>query len=239
MRIIITFLFLQISSLAFAQEANDAVSVQYDSSEVQRRTIPQEKLENFRADGDFDYGQEIAEGVSIWDRIRYWIFKLWQTIFGESVTGEIIEFAFYVLCLAGLVYVILRLLDVDATKLFYRREKEEGLKFQDALHDNIHSINFEEEITRALQEKDYRKAIRLRYLFALKELADRQVIRWQPGKTNAEYLQEVSSEYQSVLNDLSYYYMYTWYGNFSADEPLYRRVENMFYQLDKTRTAHA
>jgi hypothetical protein len=164
---------------------------------------------------------------------------LWQTLFGESISGTIIEFAFYVLCLVGLVYVILRLLDVDATRLFYRKEKRSNLAFQGGIHDNIHSINFDEEIRKVLEEKDYRKAIRLRYLFALKQLGDQEVIRWQPGKTNAEYLQEVPIAFQAALYNLNYYYTYTWYGNFPANESLYQHVEHTFYQFAQITPANA
>lgn len=240
MRILIfVFIVIQITGIssAFAQQETDSAMVQYDSSSIELRTIPAEKLDAYRADSDFDYGQDVAEGVSIWDRIRYWIFRLWQTIFGDSLSGDIIEFVFYVLCLIGLVYVILKLLDVNATKLFYRKEKSEGLKFQDTIHDNIHNINFEEEIGKALQESDYRKAIRLRYLFALKLLADEQLVNWQPGKTSAQYLQEVPPAIEPALSDLNYYYIYTWYGNFPAHEGLYKHVEQTFYRLEKNALA--
>jgi hypothetical protein len=237
MRLIYIFLFilLQIPGIppSYAQNKTDSLVVQYDASSVQVRHIPQQKIADYQADSDFDYGYDVAEGISIWQRIRYWLARLWQTLFGESISGNIIEFAFYVLCLAGLVYVILRLLEVDATRLFYRKEKGSNLAFQEGIHDNIHSISFEEEIQKALEEKDYRKAIRLRYLFALKQLADQEVIRWQVGKTNAEYLQEVPIAFQAALYDLNYYYTYTWYGNFPANESLYQHVEKNFNLLSQ------
>jgi len=237
--IIIAFIISQFIgiSCSIAHAHADSIAVKYDSSIIQLRTIPAQKMDAYRANSDFDYGQGVAEGVSLWNRIRYWLFRLWQTIFGESISGDIIEFIFYVLCLIGLVYVILRLLDVDATRLFYRREKRESLQFQDTMHDNIHNVNFEEETRKALQEKDYRKAIRLRYLFALKQLADQQVIHWQPGKTSTEYLGEVPTALQPAINDLNYYYIYTWYGNFPAHEGLYKHVEETFYLMEKNLMA--
>lgn len=237
--IILAFIVMQLAgtSCAFAHAPADSAVVMYDSSAVELRTLPAQKIDAYRADSDFDYGQGTAEGVSIWNRILYWLVRLWQMLFGDSLSGDIFQFIFYLLCLIGLTFLILRLLDVDATRLFYRREKREGLKFQDAIHDNIHNIHFEEETRKALQEKDYRKAIRLRYLFALKQLADRQVIHWQPGKTNTEYLREVPTALQPALSDLNYYYIYTWYGNFPAHEGLYQYVEETFYQIERTLMA--
>ena len=243
MRFALIFLFISLQtfgiSFSYAGEFADSVAVQYDTSSVHIRPVAEEKINAYRADSDFDYGHDVAEGVSIWQRIRYWLARLWQNIFGDSVSGTIIEFAFYVLCLAGLVYIILRLLDVDATRLFYRKEKGSSLPFQQGVHDNIHRINFEEEIRKALGEKNYREAIRLRYLFALKQLADQEAIRWQPGKTNAEYLQEVPTAFRAALYDLNYYYTYTWYGNFPASESLYQHVEETSCQLAQITPASA
>ena len=238
---VIAFIVVQLVgiSCAFASVQADSAVVQYDSSAIELRLILAEKIEAYRADSDFDYGYGVAEGVSLWNRILYWLARLLQMLFGDSLSGDIFQFIFYVFCLAGLTFIILRLLDVDATRLFYRREKGEGLNFQDSIHDNIHHIDFEEETRKALEEKDFRKAIRLRYLSALKQLADRQLIHWQPGKTNTEYLQEVSTPLQPALYDLNYYYIYTWYGNFPAHEDLYRHVEETFYQMEKKLMAHA
>ena len=97
-----------------------------------------------------------------------------------------------ILAVVAVVYVILRLLKVDALTMFYTGPKSQ-LPFG-TLEENIHAINFDQAIQDALFRKEFRLAIRLLFLQALKLLADKNHIHWQPGKTNHEYVEELTAK---------------------------------------------
>ncbi len=220
-----------------AVRAADTLSIQYDSSAVQIRTFDNAEIEAFKADSGFNYGRGNAEALGLWERFWYWIRRILNDLWQGENSGDIMRFLLYGFCFFVAIYVILRMLDVDITKLFYKSH-DRGLSMHSGMYDNIHELNFEEEIKKALAEKDFRKAIRLRYLSALKKLSDEQVIHWRPGKTNLDYMSEVNvPQLKPDFNQLSYYFSYTWYGNFPADELLYQKTEKVFQQLKQALTA--
>ena len=90
-------------------------------------------------------------------------------------------------------------------------------------------MDFEALIAEAIDQKEHKKAIRLYYLYALKKLADQDLIHWKPGKTNLEYQQELGSpEIRPYFGDLSYYFDYAWYGDFPVSQSLFEKVKAVF-----------
>jgi hypothetical protein len=72
-------------------------------------------------------------------------------------------------------------------------------------------------------------ATRLVFLHALKILSDKHLIDFNPGKTNHDYVEELSSsDLKTGLNELSFYFDYAWYGNFSISEDQFLKIKNVF-----------
>ena len=70
------------------------------------------------------------------------------------------------------------------------------------------------------------------FLFALKKLADAHLIKWIPGKTNDEYLFELRQHAsRSNLQDLRYYFEYSWYGHFEVTEQTYQHIKDVFREF--------
>jgi hypothetical protein len=68
----------------------------------------------------------------------------------------------------------------------------------------------------------------------LKMLTDANHVRWEPGKTNHDYLYELKrSDLKSGFRQLSYYFEYAWYGNFSITPELYKKVSGLFNDWKK------
>ncbi|MCH5599572.1 DUF4129 domain-containing protein [Niabella ginsengisoli] len=99
---------------------------------------------------------------------------------------------------------------------------------------DIFSIQFAEAIQDALKANNYRLAIRLQYLQLLKTLSEKGIIKYQPDKTNFDYLLQTrsTSHYQDFLS-ATRSYEYSWYGLFPIDEDHYRNIENSFSDLHK------
>lgn len=203
-----------------------------DSLQLSERSIPAEVMEAYRENPDFDYRFGYEQTISWWEQFKRWLAEQLARLFGSVEIAFPIEWLLYIFCAAAIIFAILKLMGVSVTGLFRRDESAGRIDMQPVMEQNIHEINFEEEISRAQQSQDYRKAVRLLYIWTLKRLADADQIHWHPGKTNADYQQELQQH--SLLPDfrsLSIYYEYAWYGEFPVDAELYKKVNRLHRQI--------
>jgi hypothetical protein len=100
--------------------------------------------------------------------------------------------------------------------------------------ENIHEINFDEEIEKAIASHNYRLAVRLLYLRSLKQLSDNGLIQWQPEKTNSVYVYELNnpSVRQSFVS-LTRQFEYVWYGGFNIDGAAFGNINQLFQNFKK------
>jgi hypothetical protein len=211
-----------------ATEVTDDPSGTSDTLSVEERRFDQSRVDSFKNDPEFQYEQPPTIAESLWDRFLMWLNELLRSFFDGAVTTDWGRVISYILGLAVLVIVIMAILKVDAFKVFYSAQGANPIKHE-VLDENIHEIDFDREIQLALDQKDYRRGIRLLFLFALKILSDQHLINWEQGKTNHDYVSEVQEEaMRNWLRQLSYYFDYAWYGNFVVSREMFDRVNNVF-----------
>jgi hypothetical protein len=81
-------------------------------------------------------------------------------------------------------------------------------------------------IRQALQNKNYRLAIRYQYLNCLYKLVERGLVQFAVDKTNYQYVSELTNaQLRNEFAKLTLHYEYAWYGEFDIDEPLYQKIE--------------
>ena len=87
-------------------------------------------------------------------------------------------------------------------------------------------------LQRALADKDFRLALRIYFLWTLRLLADRKLIRWKKDKTNREYLDDLRpwGEY-SRFRELTLAFERTWYGERELAEPEFQFLRPGFLHL--------
>lgn len=103
---------------------------------------------------------------------------------------------------------------------------------------DIRDRQFKDAISLAAQAGNYRQAVRLMYLDALKTLAEQRLILWRINKTNYDYLNELSGHsLKPVFRDLTRHYEYAIYGDFPLDTTRYEEIRNIF--LDFQAAANA
>ncbi len=92
-------------------------------------------------------------------------------------------------------------------------------------------------VNEAIQNKNFRLAIRYLYLEALQNLTQAGAIQFSPDKTNYEYVRELlNKSYQNEFASLTLNYEYVWYGRFDINEDLFgilRKEFNQFHQKIK------
>lgn len=209
-----------------------------DSVRMEARSFSEETIRRFQEDGDFNYGIRRRATLSWWQRFKYWLAEQWARLFHHTYFGTIYDILFYLFCFAVLTFAILKLTGTSVTQLFFRNDRSSVTSVPS--EENIYAIDFDQEIAQAQREGDHRRVIRLRYIYALRKLADRQLIRWRPGKTNHDYQAELANtNLREPFQRLSYYYAYAWYGNFPADRTMVERVERLFRQIEASPKALA
>jgi hypothetical protein len=200
----------------------------YDSVGTQVRTLPEKAKDELFSSREYVYDKTGPAPRSLWDKFTEWLSEHIDDLFenkGMNVGLRVLE---YSLIIAAIIIIILLLLKNNIRSLFYGKSAEADLEFSD-LKENIHLINFEKLIDESLANKDFRKAIRLHFLRTLKDLSDRELIKWKIDKTNYDYSLELSnSKYSSSFNELALLYDHVWYGDFKIDEEKYNQLSKKF-----------
>ncbi|MTI20151.1 DUF4129 domain-containing protein [Fulvivirga sp. RKSG066] len=227
--IISLLLFVLFASLA---TANDSTSLKNDNSQLELRKFDEEKIKQHKADEDFDYGSKAEAELTLWQRFKIWLNRMLMKLFQFGTDTPIGKIILYVILGAGIIYAIYKIATMQSVRLF-NKTNGNSLDYE-VYHEDIHQMDFQKLIDEAIQNKNYRLAIRLTYLLALKHLSDKNLIDWQPGKTNYDYTHELNRpNLKPGFNDLSYYFDYTWYGDFEVNEPLFNKVNGLFTQWKK------
>ncbi|MGZ3861984.1 MAG: hypothetical protein ACXVPN_06960 [Bacteroidia bacterium] len=222
------FFFILFLFLALPVFPKEKKIVQYDTvgvSSVKKAGADKEK--EIFADKDFQYHEEAKESQNWFRAFFEWLLN---KVFGKmSVKGtetawQIVKWSFIVLFVGGVIFIILKskfrgLFRGDSKKLA-------GASFAD-LPEDIGSINLDKLIGEALQNGNYRLAVRWSFLKSLQMLDQAKKITWQPSKTNIDYELELQNlVLREHFNKLSYVFEHVWYGEVQTGEKLFSNYKN-------------
>lgn len=221
---------LEIDTVATYQSELDTI--------VYNKTLETAKDRNFTEDlsskyndDDFVYTEEVEKEPEVQQQrsspifaaiIQFFAFFL-QSIFPFLLGGF-------------LVYLILKFVVGFDFKGFKKTSKKititEKLQQED---EDLEDLDLESLLKKALQENNFRLAIRFYYLLILKELTNKQVINYHKDKTNSEYASEIKdSDLQQKFSYLSYIYAYVWYGEFTLSQEDFKAVEHKYQSFLNT-----
>ncbi len=199
-----------------------------DTSTIFLRNFDTETVEELKEDSELQYKETPTVAESIWDRFLLWLNQLVQAIFESAVTTDWGRVLMYFVGIIILVVLIMMLLKVNAFKVFYSGQGANTFNYS-ALDENIHEMDFEKLIQEATRQNDYRLGVRLLFLYALKMLSDKNLIHWNQGKTNHDYIDELKTkDVKAGFNELNFYFEYAWYGNFNINQETFYRVQVIF-----------
>ncbi len=204
------------------------------SGNVVLRAPTAERLRAFRGQREFQYVTVKSE-TSAWDLLwmRFW---RWVAELLETRPGKVLwEYGLYVALLVAFVFVVLKLMQVDITRAFGRAPRRAPLSY-DTQSEDIHALDFQTLLQEAETNGNHRLAVRLGYLEVLKQLTDQGLIRWQPDKTNHDYLYELpSGPLATAFRELTQQFDYVWYGEHNDLTPTHyaqaRTTREAFQQL--------
>ena len=199
-----------------------------DLLNVEARNFEVATLNKLKSDEDLAYKEPPTVAESLWDRALLLIKQFLDSLFTGAVTTNWGRVFSYILGLVVVIVLIMMILRVNAFKVFYSGQGTRTISYH-ALDENIHEMDFDKLIQEAIAEGDYRKGIRLLFLNSLKMLADKDFIHWEQGKTNHDYLSELTAaDLKDGFNELNYYFEYAWYGNFPVNHEMFLKVKHAF-----------
>ena len=150
---------------------------------------------------------------------------------GLSILGYILLIAFGV----GLIFLIFYLF-ISAERKGSKVKTEIGIiDIEDVNPIEIPLTELQRLLQEAIARKDYRGAVRIYFMFIIRDLAEKRQIKWEKEKTNFHYLREMSgkNEFDDFNISVSYFEI-IWYGKRELDADKFEQVKPNFTRfLDK------
>lgn len=187
--------------------------VQIDSTHLAARKFDMGRLASYHNQQEFHYLEDEGLNLSLWERIWRTVWNVINVLLQNKYTGNTVKYAVIFAVVGVLIFVTVRFSGLDLNRLSGRSKPIEIPYSSDT--ENIHEINFKEDISAAVSRGNYRLAVRLFYLSALKDLSDKKLIDWRPEKTNRTYVGELNElPYQEPFALLTAQFENIWYGQF-------------------------
>lgn len=123
---------------------------------------------------------------------------------------------------------------IFGNNIFYH-SKQRGRRKSKLLNEkNEETTNSELEIAlkNALQENNFRLAIRIQYQILLQELSKKNAIQFRQQYTNQVYVTQLQSQsYGNIFRQITSIFEYTWYGHFGVTSLQYQSISSLFHQI--------
>ncbi len=229
----------------FASANADTLVVRYDSTgTIMPISFDKNHIEKYKKDKAFDYN-EYKYKNKFWTKVKRWIYnfflKIFKWLFGQKKAGPYLriftKIAPYI-GLAALIFVIIRFLfNTNFRKLLSDNDSEAEVIYGED-EEIIRNKDINALLKEAAEKGNYRLALRYYYLKLLKKLEANDIIKWEPQKTNYEYLREIKKQdYNDKFKRFTLWYDYIWYGKYPLNNlefsAMSEELEDFFKRLAK------
>ncbi len=221
--------------MSVAQGTNDSI-VKIDSSSVLTVRTINENLSNKYTGDEFDYTFKTGESQNLLARFINWVGQGLSNIFGINISPqllELIEYFIYFLLIILVIYLVVKLLiNENFNSLFQKKAKT--VNDINLTEEHIEGIDINKLLHEAVEQKDYRLAIRYQFLLTLQKLSKNDIITWHFDKTNTDYFTEIKQpEIKRGFKKIAYLYDYIWYGEQIIDDVKYTKSVLDFESINK------
>jgi hypothetical protein len=190
------------------------------------RTLPTSVVKKLQGDEDYWYANaEIKKKKATKEDLSY----------TPLVQRSWFQTLLWLIIVSGFAGFIMWWLAGSNVSLFRKKAKtindngEEGVETND-----IFSINYQKEIDKAAQQKNYRLAVRLMFLRLLKNLSEKNIIQYNQDKTNLDYLSQLQpTNYYKDFFRITRNYEYSWYGQFEVNEQAFYIIRSDFENFNR------
>ncbi|MBO9571716.1 MAG: DUF4129 domain-containing protein [Chitinophagaceae bacterium] len=189
--------------------------------------VPDSVVHKMQKQKEFRY----ANDPSYWDLDKPeddgdWTYNLFLFL----STNPIVKWIAYIIL--GIIIVVV-IYQVAASNNFFSFSKAKRKNGDGEIPDDqLTAEDIDLRINEAINNKEYRTAIRYLYLKTLNALNEKNKIQMHAKATNYDYLQQMKST--TGYNDfalLTRIYEYVWYGEFQPGEQQFEKINNNFNQF--------
>ena len=238
-RLVATFYCFFILFPGLAQGEKDSVPLPQDTNtKLVLRTLDENLSEKYQGK-EFNYDIKDGDSQNLLARFLNWVMNGLRNVFGIDIPPgitQLMEYLIYGLMGALAIYLLIRFLTGENASAIFRKKEAPAINLNLA-EEHIESLDLDTLISDAIQQKNYRLAIRYHHLKVLKTLSQHQIIEWHYEKTNQDYEKEIKvPETKLLFKDVSYLYDHIWYGEQEIDEFKYKAAQMKFVHLNNIST---
>ena len=148
--------------------------LQTDTSKIVVRSFDDKALQDLKKKKDFQYDHLVEPPKSLWERFWDWVWWQITQIMRTKRGRTTVWSALLLLGVAAIVFFVVKVMGMNKGGLFARSSGSD-LPYTSTGED-INTISFDEAVNKAIDNRNFRLAIRLLYLQSLKHLADKGYI---------------------------------------------------------------
>lgn len=142
-------------------------------------------------------------------------------------TGQVIVISLIVLLL---IFLVANLLGFGPGGKRVRMKKEHQFSFE-SLEEQLHESDLDRFLRLALDQQDFRVALRIYYLKVMKNLSELGWIAWKKEKTNYDYVREMRQQMSyDQFRSLTSAFEIIWYGEMDIHQTEYDQLHPMFQE---------
>ena len=148
-------------------------------------------LKSKYSDKEFQYEVKVAE-KGLWDRFTEWLSYWFKKLFGlsNSVSSNAVNITLKIIATIIVLFVIYLIVKAILNKegqWIFGKSTTKKIINHDDIERNLQHVDFEKLITSTLKSGNHRLAIRYYYLWLLKKMSEKNIIDWNPEKTNVYF----------------------------------------------------
>ena len=190
---------------------------------VQLRTVPDSNVKQLKESDDYWYADKAPQ------REKEEV-KNDGPVENKFLQNPLIRTILWILLVTAFVGIVFWYL-ISGNIFLFRKPSQAAIvqEEEETQTEDIFSINFDKEITRAINAGQYRSAIRLLYLQTLKELSQRNIINYKNERTNTEYVYQLAgTTFYKNFSYLTRTFEYTWYGKADLNKDVFETLKSDF-----------
>ena len=202
-----------------------------DTSMIEVRQPPYQKIHRFSEDKDFQYQATAQHPNSFWGYLFGWILGLIEKLMQHNASRVILKLVLYV-GFATIVFLLVNQFFHGNIIGLLQREKRNPLNVN-ITKTSTTSQDPDRLIQDAIANQQYNTALLLLYRKCLDDLHANGWIKWRKDKANHDYEYELKHrELRQLFRSLTRYYEYARYGDFILSSENFERAHQQFKKME-------
>lgn len=202
-----------------------------DRSVIRVRRPAADRIDDYRKDRDYNYGRDFQPPNSVWAKFWGWFWRKIGAFLSSSAYENFWQYVLLASIAGGAIWLLIK---AEVLGFVFSKKSQRVALDYETVTENIHEIAFDQQIEAAIEQRNYRLAVRLLYLQTLKHLSNRNLIDWKPDKTNRSYVYDLAqSPLKPEFETLTTQFEYIWYGDFPITEERFKPLQESFIRFNR------